>query len=146
MDLVAAKWSLGLLPSDALPRLATDALEAGLDTPALRLVAGELHPTLDETGALFDEALDELGVDVPDRSRAALIVAKEYATQIADGTVSPYEGARQIWQLHVDIEGLLELGPFAYWASEWQEADTRDRRDFCETAIRIAASNLLTLV
>ena len=146
MDIVAAKWTLGLLPTDALPRLATTALEAGLDTPSLRLVAGESHPTRGETGALFDEALDELGVDVPDRSRAALIVAKEYATHIADGTVSPYQGARQIWELHVDAEGALKLGPFAYWASEWQEAGTRTRREYCETAIRAAASDLLRLV
>lgn len=146
MEIVAAKWALGLLPSDALPRLATAALEAGLDTPSLRLVAGELHPTRDETGVLFDEALDELGVDVPDRSRAALIVAKEYATQIADGIVSPFQGARQIWELHVDAEGVLELGPFVYWASEWQEADTSARREYCETAIRAAASDLLRRV
>ena len=146
MHIVAAKWALGLVPAEALPRLATNALEAGLDTPALRLVAGELHPTRDETGVLFDEALDELGVKVPDRSRAALIVAKDYATQIADGTLSPYQGARQIWELHVEAEGALELGPFVYWASEWQQADTRVRREYCETAIRTAALDLLTLV
>ncbi len=136
MEIVAAKWALGLLPADALPRLATTALEAGLDTPSLRLVAGELHPTREETGVLFDDALDELGVDIPDRSRAALIVSKEYATQIADGTISPHTGASRIWELHVEVDGALELGPFAYWASEWQEADTPARREYCESAIR----------
>jgi hypothetical protein len=147
LNIVAAKWALGLIPGEALPRIATDALEAGLDTPSLRLLAGEMRTTLGETGPIFDEALDELGVPVPDRSRAALVVAREYATQISDGTVSPYEGAREIFALHADLLGsTLELGPFAYWVSEWQEADTSDRREYCDTAIRAAAHALLRLV
>jgi hypothetical protein len=36
LDVVAAKWVLGIVPSEALPRLAMDALEAGLDSPSLR--------------------------------------------------------------------------------------------------------------
>src|SRR3989454_11594841 len=66
LDLVAAKWVLGRIPSEALPRIASDLLEAGRDTPTLRRLAGELRPTLGESGPLFEEILDELGVAVPD--------------------------------------------------------------------------------
>jgi len=143
-DIVAAKWVLGLIPSAALPRIAADALEVGLDTPLLRRLAGELHPTLGESGPLFEEILDEIGVAIPDRSRAGLILAREYAAHIADGTLSPYEGARQIWQIQLAVEGLMpELGPFVYWASEWQETNSTARRRQCEAAIRTAALDLV---
>ncbi len=140
LDIVAAKWVLGLVPSEALPRIAVDALEAGFDTPSLRRLAGELRPILSETGPLFEETLDELGVAIPDESTAALIVAKSYAAHIIDGTISAYEGARQIWRLELAVEGLtLELGPFVYWASEWQEANGPAEREQCEAGIRVAA-------
>jgi len=141
--IVAAKWVLGLIPSQALPQLATDAMEAGFDSPALRELAGELHPTLGASGPLFETILDEIGVGIPDRSRAGLVLARSYAAQITAGTLSPYEGARKIWRLQIDIEGLRhDLGPFAYWASEWDEADSAGRRRQCETAIRTAALGL----
>ncbi len=142
-DMVAAKWVLGLIPSEALPRIATDALEDGLDSPSLRDLAGDLHPTLGAAGPLFEKILYEIGVGIPDRSRAGLVLARACATQIRDGTLSPYEGARQIWRIQIDVEGLMsELGPFVYWASEWQEADSPARRQQCETGIRTAALDL----
>ena len=61
-DMVAAKWVLGLIPSEALPRIATDALEDGLDSPSLRDLAGDLHPTLGAAGPLFEKILYEIGV------------------------------------------------------------------------------------
>ena len=142
-DVVAARWVLGLIPSQALPQIATGALEAGLDFPTLRELAGELHPSLDASGPLLKEILDEIGVGIPDRSRAGLVLARAYAAQITDGTLSPYEGARRIWRIQIDVEGLMhDLGPFVYWASEWEEADVAGRREQCETAIRTAALGL----
>jgi hypothetical protein len=103
-----------------------------------------LRATLEGAGPLFEEVLDEIGVAIPDRSRAGLVLAKVYAAHITDGTLRPYEGARQIWQIQLDVEGLMpELGPFVYWASEWQEADGPARRRDCETAIRTAALDLV---
>jgi len=139
LELVAAKWVLRRIPSEALPRIAADLLEAGLDTPSLRRLAGELHPTLGETGPLFEEVLDELGVAVPDMSRAGLVLAKDYAAQIMEGSLSACDGACQIWRIQLEVEGLTpELGPFVYWASEWQEADRPERRKECEAGIRAA--------
>ena len=140
LELVAAKWVLGRMPSEALPRIASDLLEAGPDTPTLRRLAGELHPTLGDSGPLFEEIFDELGVAVPDRSRAGLVLAKAYATQIIEGSLSAYDGARQIWRIQMEGEGLTpELGPFVYWASEWEEASSPEERREREAGIRAAA-------
>jgi hypothetical protein len=140
LELVAAKWVLGRIPSEALPRIASDLLEAGPDTPTLRHLAGELHPRFGDSGPLFEEILDELGVAVPDMSRAGLVLAKAYATQIIEGSLCEYDGARQIWQIQMEVEGLTsELGPFVYWASEWDEAGSPEERRECEAGIRAAA-------
>lgn len=140
LDLVASKWVLGRISSEALPQIAADLLEAGLDTPSLRRLAGEMRATLGETGLLFEEILDELGVAIPDRSRAGRVLARTYAAQITEGSMAAYDGARQIWQIQIEVEGLTpELGPFVYWASEWQEANSPERRRECETGIRAAA-------
>ena len=142
-DVVAAKWVLGRIPSRALPALATDLLVSGLDSQALRELAGELHPTVEGSGPLFEEILDEFGIGIPERSRAGLVLAKAYAAQIIDRTLSPYEGAQHIWRIQVDVDGLmLDLGPFVYWTSEWQETNNPARRRECEAAIRAAAVEL----
>ena len=140
LELVAAKWVLGRIPSEALPRIASDLLDAGPDTPTLRRLAGELHPTLGESGPLFEEILDELGVAVPDMSRAGLVLAKAYAAQFIEGSLSAYDGARHIWEIEMAVEGLTtELGPFVYWASEWEETSNPEERRECEAGIRAAA-------
>jgi len=48
LDIAVARWVLGLLSGEELPWMACAALEAGLDSPALKRLAGELRPT---TGA-----------------------------------------------------------------------------------------------
>ena len=61
--------------------------------------------------------------------RAALLQAKRYATQIVDGVISPYDGARRIGAelgdcypfLGQDIELVGLLGAFSGYADEYQE-------------------------
>jgi hypothetical protein len=145
MQLAVAKWVLGLLPSNELPDFATQALESGLDTPALRQLAGELQPTMRDARPIFKKALAQLGITLPSRPDAGLIIARHYAKEISDGTLSPYEGARRIWrEIQLEVKDLKpRLDPFVYWASEWGDADDPARREFCENAIRTAAKDLL---
>jgi hypothetical protein len=56
--------------------------------------------------------------------------------------VCAYDGARQIWGIPLEVEGLTpDLGLFVYWASEWEaaEADSQQRRKGCEMGIWAAA-------
>jgi hypothetical protein len=145
MQLAVAKWVLGLLPSESLPEIAATVLENGLDTPALRQLAGELRPTMRDAGPIFQKAVVELGITLPSKPDAGLIVAREYATEISEGITTPYEGARRIWrEIQLEVEELKhQFDPFVYWASEREDADDPARREFCENAIRAAARNLL---
>lgn len=95
---------------------------------------------------IFEKVLVELGITLPSRAEAGLLVAREHAAAILAGTVTPYEGARRIWrEIQLEVEDLgHKLDPFVYWASEWGDADDLARREFCETAIREAAQDLLS--
>jgi hypothetical protein len=72
-------------------------------------------------------------------------VARTHAARIVSGAITPAEGARAIW---TDVFYHLELGDhsvdlFVYWADAVEDADTEERRLFCESAIvRIAAEFL----
>jgi len=99
MDLESAAsfWTLGLLRNEDLPAVAADALEAGVDTPALRILAGERDPDVDELNRLFSKALEESSIERPDRPVAIANAAKYYAERILSGDWSPYRGASAIW-------------------------------------------------
>ena len=63
--------------------------------------------------------------------------ARTHAAQIVSGAVTPAAGARSIW---TDVFYHLELGDhcvdqFVYWADAIDDADTEERRLFCESAI-----------
>lgn len=81
LDVVAARWVLGLVPSEALPRIAEDALES-------------------------------------------------YAVQITEGRLAPYEGAHEIWQIELAVEGLTwNSGPLCTGQAngKWRTAARRMR-------------------
>jgi hypothetical protein len=142
LELVAAKVALGLAHPEELAGTATAALEDGLDSSALRVLAGLSRAEIDKAPRLLDRALGELNVQIPGRREAAMRLAGEIATDIADGTIVPYDGAKRIWQLTLRVpeQQLPELDSFVYAASEWE--DRPDDRDRFEDGIRRAAHEL----
>jgi len=84
MDLESAAsfWVLGLLRNEDLPAVAADALEAGVDTPALRILAGEGDPDVGELNRLFSKVLEESRTEVPNRSSAMSNAARYHAERI----------------------------------------------------------------
>jgi len=79
-------------------------------------------------------------------SEALRATARTHAAQILSGEVTPAEGARSMW---TDVFYHLELGDhcvdqFVYWADAIDDADTEDRRRFCESAIIRVAREFLT--
>ena len=72
---------------------------------------------------------------------ALKVIARTHAARIVSGEISPAVGARAIW---TDVFYHLELGDhsvdqFVYWADAIDDADSDERREFCESAIiRIA--------
>jgi hypothetical protein len=78
----------------------------------------------------------------PDNLKA---LARTYAARIVSGEITPAAGARAIW---TDVFYHLELGDhcvdqFVYWADAIDDADSEERRLFCEGAIRRIAAEFL---
>jgi hypothetical protein len=68
-----------------------------------------------------------------------------HATRIVNGTATPHEGARSIWnELFYQLEpGDHSIDPFVYWADEYEDAVDDERRRYCEAAILQSAQNYL---
>ena len=98
LRVAAARYALGLLPSEAIPQVADDALKRGLYTDALGRLYDLRDPVMSEAGPLFESALRELGVAVPSRDAAIFILLKHHTGSIIEGLVPPYDGLRQIMQ------------------------------------------------
>ena len=84
----------------------------------------------------------------PSKREPAILIrdASAIACEIRKGDLALYEGSRRIWwecQLHLPPDD-HRLDPFAYWASEYQDAwDDPPRIALGEDALRDAVSRLL---
>ena len=68
--IAAAYWSLGYLRSEQLPQIASAWMEAGLDSPTMRVLAGESQPIMSEVGPMYAQMLAELNIEVPTQPEA----------------------------------------------------------------------------
>lgn len=134
LKLAAAKLALDLMPAGSLPDVATAAPVDGCDSPSLVLLAGLAKAEVDEANALFKKSLEELNISVPSDRDAVLVLTRQIALGILDGTTNPYAGARRIWDLSLRVapqQQLPELDTFIYAASEW-ESRPADRNIFVQ--------------
>jgi hypothetical protein len=144
LSIAEALKVLGMLPSSAVPGIAADALEDGLDSYALRILAGlDQSEAVSDAPQWFDRALGELGWPPLSFADALLRYARWMCWQILRNTIEPYEGAKLIWRamLQSRTTNIIELHPFVYAASEWESRP--DDRRFFEEAICAAAAHFL---
>lgn len=142
LRLLAAKDLLGLVGPEAMPSEATNALLQGVDSPSLRLLAGLSNAAgaaSDEMRGVFQAAMRELDIESPSPRETAFLVATEIASRIIAGTVSPFDGAREIWHIVglLPLEDLPEFDAFGYAASEWEERP-KDQKNFAAGIVAAA--------
>jgi len=154
-QMAAAYWSLDHLGSDQLPQLGMDWLESGLDTYSLRILAGETDPSLAETGPLFERALHELGVAIPDQVSAGWQIALWHAGRILDEAITPHTGAASIWDevsQFLDDDLISRFVGAASQYDDWTDADHLDwygaerceqTRQMIDAEIRLLAQQLV---
>jgi hypothetical protein len=79
---------------------AGDALVAGLEAPALAVLAGLSKPPNGfEVDRYTERMLTELGVEAPSDARLAKLYEVAVAGDILEGNLTAYEGARVFYQL-----------------------------------------------
>ena len=141
----AAFWQLELLFERRPPPIAANALEKGLDSPSLRILAGETEKVASIVGPLFLAALRELGIPLPDPASAQMIAARFYARKIVNGSLSPYEGACCIWweianeayPTREESEVWNRLRAFVGLASEYED-NPRHQREYEDQIVQEA--------
>ena len=142
-DVARAMWALRLLDSRQLPSIARDLLSGGYDSLSLRKMAlAEPGPIANE---LFGDALDELGAGAQAERQAAMTYARWICERMLLGDLGSYQGAKEIWRMSVAlVEHLVELDPFIYAASEYE--DRPNDFPFFDVEVRRLALDFLELV
>ncbi len=113
---------LGLARSEQYPTDAVQALVDGMDTPTLRVLAGEDAAQLNswEAGNLLAQVLSELGMARPTTIQALWFVGLELTSEFLENRTSPIEYARAVCDLPFEeFERLIEFDPLIYAESEW---------------------------
>jgi hypothetical protein len=137
----AWRYVAEVLPPKELPMLAAHALVDGRDSPALRELAG-LPRRSDETEIreLYVQALDELGVPLPDEETAGRWLLVSLAVGLANAELSPKDVADRL-SMTVAARTPEETRFLSIAAdySEWMGADERPE---WENGLRTAAHSL----
>jgi hypothetical protein len=144
-ELVEAQLALEHIGTTDVPKLAWDALEAGLDGPATRRLAALRFPTFFEVREVLPAVLQEWGMKQLSPGDAALRLAKIRARRILQNNEDPLEHAGDFYQIWVDADycsALREYGPLrdeAFVARECGQADDEIRAWLLEKFKALAA-------
>lgn len=93
---LAWQYTAGLVPNEELPTAAAGLLAAGLDSPALRRLAGLSRR--DGNAELFSSLLGEFGLASPDEGTAERCVLHHLAERLTAGAATPRETADVVWR------------------------------------------------
>jgi hypothetical protein len=115
-DLVEAQLALHRIGTTDMPKLAWDALEAGLDGPATRRLAALHFPIIFELRQILPTLMREWSMIEISPEEAAVRLAKLRASQILQSNDDPLRHANDFWNLWMESDycGLLhDYGPLA---------------------------------
>ncbi|MEW2356390.1 hypothetical protein [Spirillospora sp. NPDC029432] len=110
----------GLYP-EGLPMVAAEALTRGVDSSALRELAGCDGSDAREVQDLYLAAMEELGLEIPDADEVLWERVRVLAGRIADGSIAPYEGVLGIVRHGGGLGWPGELAVFDYLANLYAE-------------------------
>jgi hypothetical protein len=104
-----AQVALGGLTTTDYPAIALQALLEGVESPKLLALAGTMDGERSpfEIQELLDHGLREVGLAIPDRAAAGLVMKRFYARAVAAGALAPSDGAARIVQLASDLSDVL---------------------------------------
>jgi hypothetical protein len=100
-EIIEAQISLDLIGSSDMPKIAWDALEAGLDGKYIRRLAALDSPTYFQVIEVLPQAMQEMGLVKPGRGEAALRIAKARAKEILDSGEDPLKHTRYFERLWI---------------------------------------------
>ena len=112
-DIAISHYKLGQLSTNSIVDLADLWLEEGIYTDSLNYIVMEQNPLMADVGPLFERAIKELGLAVPDKVEAAKIAAKDTIQKMVSGEIDLIEGANFLyWDIHHEITDELPDGEY----------------------------------
>jgi hypothetical protein len=101
-QIIEAQLALGVIGSSDMPKIAWDAMEAGLDGKFIRRLGALEAPTYFEVIEVLPQAMQEMGLTKLDRNEAALRLAKSRAREILETGEDPLKHTRDFERLWID--------------------------------------------
>ncbi len=132
-SLVEAKLSLDLVASADLPKLAVEALEAGLDGATICRLAALDHPTYFEVRDLLPRAMEEMGLRQVPKGEASRRLARQLAREILTSNDDPLQHLRDFESLWIraghskEIESVATLYDDVWIAESSGQSDKEIR-------------------
>jgi hypothetical protein len=105
-ELLAARWAACDIRPEQIPALAADLLEAGLDTPTMRRLAGTMRVECRaDVEELIAKMFKELGIKAPDSEvEAKMLSTRHIAREVISGLQNPWKAAsvlERIWNYEI---------------------------------------------
>lgn len=128
-EIIEAQLSLDLIGSSDMPKIAWDALEAGLDGPGIRRLAALDSPTYFEVIEVLPRAMKEMGLVKVTSGVAALRLAKDWAKDILARGEDPLKHTRDFEHLWInagyprELQSVATLDDEVYIANGSQSDD-----------------------
>ena len=102
LDLVEARWRIGLIMRNDLHAVAGELLDDGISADALiELFALPIDAVFWRGAPLFERALTDLGGGRMTEEEAAQALARDLARRVLSGTLPPAEGTSLAASIHV---------------------------------------------
>jgi len=111
-ELVEAQLALRRIGTTDMPKLAWEALEAGLDGPATRRLAALRFPTFFEMREILPKVMQEWQVTQIPKEQAALRLAKRRVREILQSNDDPLKHANDFYQMWVEADYCRELAEY----------------------------------
>jgi hypothetical protein len=106
---VEARLALNLISSTDMPALAWDAIEAGLDEPAIRRMAALVSPTFFEIRGVLPQAMKEMRLSRLGEGEGALRLARSRPQEILPTNSDPFKHLRDFEHLWIESHYCREL-------------------------------------
>jgi hypothetical protein len=103
LDIAAAEYALGILPSAEIPALADSLLDCGIVTPSAAELVNMSDSAMSDLGPLFEQMLREVGVPLPATHDATLTVLRDRVQAIVDAEGFPYEPLAQFSRVFMTL-------------------------------------------